>query len=667
MWYPEAGALRAGTVGGTQWDAANIGIWSIALGHDAEASGEHAIALGYASHARGAGSLAAGQNTVAGGDNAVALGFNTGATGAASTALGKVTSATGVAATAAGYGTEASAYGELAAGLFNTTPAGVSPTAWVATDRLFTIGNGTNALSRSDALVVLKNGNTGIGVAGPTERLSVAGTVSATAFVGDGSGLTNIPQGDITGVTAGTGLTGGGTTGDVTLQVAAPLALTASTPTGSEATIQGTNNGAGYGVYGWSGSNIGVNGFSSSAPGVQGYSSGSTGVVGLNGGNGNIGGLGSPTEGVYGSSSAGIGVKGTSSSGPGGYFSSTTGYGLIVESGNVGIGTAAPSHLLDLASTGGVFMGLDFGLNNNAGITFSEAGTTRWIFPFFRGWQSDNLIVRDEASNIDVMTFEAGSGQVGIGTNTPGADLDIAGAENDGTTAALRVSSSGQSLLLDGNEIDSDAALSLNVNSGNDVVLTSGFGRVGIGKASPAEALDVNGNVLVSGHLISSSTVAAQVIQSQTTQISRSPKHGNVYLTPAAFVSADPGAKNDGSWLWNDDLFNGTTFQAQLRLPDGATVTRVTTYWYDNSAKTAYFVLDAKVIVSGNPVAEMASVATPWHDTTSRNSIAMSTITSPVIDNANNYYQCFAELPAGGGLDLRFLGVNIEYTDSGAL
>jgi hypothetical protein len=61
---------------------------------------------------------------------------------------------------------------------------------------------------------------------------------------------------------------------------------------------------------------------------------------------------GSGFAGVYGESvDSGYGVQGMSDTGTGGFFSSTSGYGLIVESGNVGIGTAAPAYRLEVTGS----------------------------------------------------------------------------------------------------------------------------------------------------------------------------------------------------------------------------------------------------------------------------------------------------------------------------
>ena len=63
-------------------------------------------------------------------------------------------------------------------GRFNALTGG-SPTAWVPTDPLFTIGNGTAFLSRSNALTMLKNGNTGLGTTTPGVKLEVDGALAA--------------------------------------------------------------------------------------------------------------------------------------------------------------------------------------------------------------------------------------------------------------------------------------------------------------------------------------------------------------------------------------------------------------------------------------------------------------------------------------------------------
>ena len=84
------------------------------------------------------------------------------ASGESSTAMGFDTEASGNYSTAMGMGTSTQSIGETAIGLFNNNVSPLSPTASNPSDRLFVIGNGVNASSTSDAMVVLKSGNTWI-------------------------------------------------------------------------------------------------------------------------------------------------------------------------------------------------------------------------------------------------------------------------------------------------------------------------------------------------------------------------------------------------------------------------------------------------------------------------------------------------------------------------
>jgi len=127
------GAFRAGMAESDQWDDKNIGTYSVAMG----------------------------RNTIAGSYHA--------------TAFGSKTEAQAWYATSLGVGTLALSRAETALGSYNSsyTPQG-STHKWDPTDRLLVIGNGTGSstASRSDALVMLKNGNT-----------TVSGNWSGPAFV----------------------------------------------------------------------------------------------------------------------------------------------------------------------------------------------------------------------------------------------------------------------------------------------------------------------------------------------------------------------------------------------------------------------------------------------------------------------------------------------------
>ena len=75
MWYPRKAAFRAGYVNGTQWDAANIGAYSVALGINVRASGDSSVALGASATAAQAGAFAAGVHVTASGAASVAMGY----------------------------------------------------------------------------------------------------------------------------------------------------------------------------------------------------------------------------------------------------------------------------------------------------------------------------------------------------------------------------------------------------------------------------------------------------------------------------------------------------------------------------------------------------------------------------------------------------------------
>ena len=132
------GAFRAGITEGTEWDDANVGVNSIAMGYNTTASADSSFAIGEEttasatpSFASGSGTLASGVNSTAMGDNSIAsgesstaLGLSTTASAYAATALGRSTTASGGAAFATGYNTTAGAYVSTAMG-YETRATGV--------------------------------------------------------------------------------------------------------------------------------------------------------------------------------------------------------------------------------------------------------------------------------------------------------------------------------------------------------------------------------------------------------------------------------------------------------------------------------------------------------------------------------------------------------------
>ena len=116
MWYPAKAAFRAGAVTSIQWNDANVGGHSSAMGSNTTASGFASTALGSGSVAGGNFATATGSGTTATGLASTAMGENTDAMGTWSTAMGNTTTASGASSTAMGAGTTASGVASTAMG-----------------------------------------------------------------------------------------------------------------------------------------------------------------------------------------------------------------------------------------------------------------------------------------------------------------------------------------------------------------------------------------------------------------------------------------------------------------------------------------------------------------------------------------------------------------------
>jgi hypothetical protein len=156
VFFPSKAAFRAGGAFSTEWDNANIG--------------HHSIAMGYGTIASGAYSVAMGDRSEAAYEASTAFGYQTEATEFASTAMGASTLASGRISTAMGYATNARGYASTVVGLFNDPILGSAQTDVTSTTPLLIVGNGASG-ALSNAMVVLKNGNVGIGTNAPTGNL----------------------------------------------------------------------------------------------------------------------------------------------------------------------------------------------------------------------------------------------------------------------------------------------------------------------------------------------------------------------------------------------------------------------------------------------------------------------------------------------------------------
>jgi hypothetical protein len=164
MWYPDKGAFRAGAVSSTAWDKDSIGKYSFATGIDTKAKGDWSVAMGVNNNSLNWYGFTAGADNTAIGVAGVSMGYNNISRQSYGVTIGN--------------GLVAKSYGEIVLGSLNDT-SNVNNGSINNDDRVFQIGIGF-AVTRKNAITILRNGNTGIGILTPAARLHVDSSVVFT-------------------------------------------------------------------------------------------------------------------------------------------------------------------------------------------------------------------------------------------------------------------------------------------------------------------------------------------------------------------------------------------------------------------------------------------------------------------------------------------------------
>lgn len=331
-------------------------------------------------------------------------------------------------------------------------------------------------------------------IAGTNVTITPSGNDLTISTTGGGGG------GTITGVSAGTGLFGGGTSGNVTLSVQAAgitNTLLANNSVTSNKITDGTITS----------SDIGSNQIVKSFNGLK------DSVTLVAGSNISI----TP-------SGNNLTISGTSGSSVWG----TNGSNVFYNTGNVGIGLNTPQNLLHLHRTDPTagspsvlrLTNITSGATANDGLILSLNNTIADYGLIGALVMQENNSLAFGTNNTYQM-FLKETGLLGLGTFNPQGKFDIF-HNSQGTSPQLMISEnenggfgriSFRSIGVDGKywtiasrSQATDASSQFNFyyfngTSGQDIVSINGNGNVGVGTTSPTQKLDVNGNVRTSGEL----------------------------------------------------------------------------------------------------------------------------------------------------------------------
>jgi hypothetical protein len=197
----------------------------------------------------------------------------------------------------------------------------------------------------------------------------------------------------------------------------------------------------------------------------------------------------------------------------------------ILPNGNVGIGTASPGTLLELAGGGSDLLTVN-STSSYAGILFEESGTSRFALRTNDG--TSGLKFYDTGASAERMRIDA-SGNVGIGTAAPGAMLHVHGTEfrhqtnsaynsffNEAGTRRGYIQFNEEAGFLLESEFSPAKTMTFQ-NYAGDIVL--GCGACGIGTAAPTNASLVVNNSSTSSPVTSLELMGGSIVDGGGTGI----------------------------------------------------------------------------------------------------------------------------------------------------